>query len=123
LITLELGQQPLVEAEYSAVRHTESEAAMWMNLVVGLAGSVLLVVLLVLAERELKKMMRRHLDRSRRFIRSVVYLAGVAAWAYASYAPLHRFGGLWWFMSFLVVSGLWKLVVDVLIFGVPDRPE
>ncbi len=54
------------------------------NLVVGLVGAVLLIVLLVPAERELKKLTRRHLDHSRRVIRSVVFLAGAAAWAYAS---------------------------------------
>jgi hypothetical protein len=96
---------------------------MLSKLVVGLVGTVLLFVLLVPAERELKKLTRRHLDRSRRVIRSVVFLAGVAAWAYASYVPLYRFGAEWWFMSFLVVVGLWKLVGDVLIFGVPDRPD
>lgn len=98
--------------------------AVWSNLVLGLVGMVLLLVLLVQAERVLKARTRRHLDRSRRVIRSVVFLAGAAAWAYASYAPLYRSGRQWWwFASFLVAAGVWKLVVDVLIFGVRDRPD
>ena len=96
---------------------------MSIDLVFGLLGMVLLLVLLALAERALMNLTRRHLDRSRRVIRSIVFLAGVAAWAYASYVPLYRFGRQWWFISFLVVTGLWKLVVDVLIFGVPNPPD
>lgn len=97
---------------------------MWGILVMGLGGIVLLLVLLVQAERALKALTRRHLDRSRRVTRSVVFLAGAAAWAFASYAPLYRSGRQWWwFASFLIVAGVWKLVVDVLIFGVPDRPD
>lgn len=96
----------------------------WSNLAVGLVGVVLLLVLLVQAERALKALTRRHLDRSRRVIRAFMFLAGTAAWAYASYAPLYLSGRQWWwFASFLVVAGVWKLVVDILIFGVPDRPD
>jgi cytochrome c oxidase assembly factor CtaG len=96
----------------------------WSKLVVGLVGMVLLLVLLVQAERALIVRTRRRLDRSRRALRSFVFLVGVAAWAYASYAPLYLSGRQWWwFASFLVVAGVWKLVVDILIFGVPDRPD
>lgn len=97
---------------------------MWSDLAVGIVGTVLFLVLLAQAERALKALTRRHLDRSRRVIRSGVFLAGAGAWAYASYVPLYRFGSeWWWFAGFLVVAGVWKLVVDVLIFGVPDRPD
>lgn len=97
---------------------------MWNNLVLGLVGVVLLLVLLVQAERALKALTRRRLDRNRRVIRSGVFLAGTAVWAYASYAPLYRSGRQWlWFASFLIVAGVWKLVVDVLIFGVPDLSD
>jgi hypothetical protein len=92
------------------------------NLIVGLIGLFLLIVLLVPAEHALLNLTHRRLDRSRRVVRAAVFLAGVCAWAYASYGPLYQLASQWWFISFLVVAGVWKLVVDVLIFGAPDRP-
>lgn len=92
------------------------------DLVLGLIGIVLFLVLLAPTERALLNLTRRHLDRRRRVIRSIVFLAGMAAWAYLTYQPLYRLSRVWWFVGFLVVAGLWKLVVDVLIFGAPDRP-
>jgi hypothetical protein len=96
---------------------------MFGNLAVGLVGLVLLLVLLVPAERALLNVTRRRLDRRRRVPRALLFLVGVASWGYVSYAPLYGSAGRWWFISFLVVAGVWKLVVDVLIFGVPDRAD
>lgn len=90
------------------------------DLVVGLLGLVLLLALLGPAEGALLRFTRRHLNRSRRVVRAFLFLAGVAAWGYFSYAPLYRSSRQWWFFSFLIVAGLWKLIVDVLIFGVRD---
>jgi hypothetical protein len=93
------------------------------NQVVGLV--VLWLVVLLPAEAALLKLTRRRLDlrSSRRVIRSLVFLAGVAAFVYAFYEPLYRSGRQWWIICFFVVSGLWKLLVDVLIVGVPDRTD
>jgi len=93
------------------------------ELVVGVVGLVLLLVLLGPAEHGLLKLMDRHLNRSRRVIRAFLFLAGVAAWAYLSYVPLYQFNRQWWFISFLIVAGVWKLVVDVLIFGVQNAKD
>ena len=93
------------------------------DLVVGLVGLVLLLVLLGPAERGLLKLTHRHLNRSRRVIRAFMFLAGVSAWAYSSYVPLYEFSRQWWFISFLIVAGVWKLVVDVLIFGARDAKD
>ncbi len=93
------------------------------NLIVGLVGLLLLLVLLAPAERALLSLTRRRLDRSRRVVRSIVFLVGIFAWGYATYVPFYRVAAQWWFIGFLIVAGVWKLVVDVLLFGAPDRPE
>jgi hypothetical protein len=95
------------------------------SLVVYLVVTVLWVALLLPAERALLNLTRRHLDLrwSRRVIRSVAFFAGVAAFIYVFYEPLYRCGKQWWFISFFVVASLWKLLLDVLIVGVPDRSD
>jgi hypothetical protein len=87
--------------------------------------TVLWVVLLLPAERALLNLTRRRLDLrfGRRAIRSFVFAAGVAAFSYAFYEPLSRSGRHWWLISLFVVAGLWKLLLDVLIVGVPDRTD
>lgn len=95
------------------------------SLAMYLAITVLWLVVLVPAERALLNFTRRRLElrASRRVIRSVVFVAGVAAFCYAFYEPLNRSGKQWWYISFFVVAGLWKLLADVLIVGVPDRTD
>lgn len=93
------------------------------DLLVGLVGLLLLLVLLGPAERLLLKLTHRHLNRSLRVIRAFAFLAGVATWGYLSYAPLYELSRQWWFFSFLIVAGAWKLVVDVLIFGARDAKD
>ena len=90
-----------------------------------LVVTVLWVALLLPAERALLSVTRRRLDLrfSRRVVRSVVFVAGVAAFVYAFYGPLYRSGRHWWYISFFVAAGLWKLLLDVLIVGVPDRTD
>jgi hypothetical protein len=94
---------------------------MSVTLVINVIALILLLVLLAAAERALIKLTRRHLDRSRRVIRAIVFLLGIGGWGWISYFRLFPAGGEWWFVSFLVVAGVWKLLVDVLIFGVPER--
>ncbi|HTW75988.1 MAG TPA: hypothetical protein VMD56_13835 [Steroidobacteraceae bacterium] len=93
------------------------------DLWVGIVGLVLLLALLPAAEHALKKLTRRHLDRRRRVIRAFLFLIGVAAWAAVSYEAWFGRSRQGWFISFLIVAGAWKLVVDVLIFGVRDPPD
>ena len=98
---------------------------MSISLAMYLGITALWVMLLLPAERALLYLTRRRLDlrAGRRAIRSVVFVVGVAAFCYAFYEPLYRSGKQWWFISFFVVAGLWKLLVDVLIVGVPDRTD
>lgn len=91
------------------------------DLLWGLVALVLFIVILAPAERALLNLTRRRLDRSRRVIRSLLFLVGMGAWAYVSYIKVYRTSSEWWFIGFLIVAGLWKLIVDVLIFGVHDR--
>jgi Na+-driven multidrug efflux pump len=91
------------------------------SLVINVMALVLMLVLLAAAEQALKRLTGRRLDRSRRVLRAIVYLAGVCAWALVSYLGIFRGAGEWWFVSFLAVAGLWKLIVDLFIFGAPQR--
>ena len=90
------------------------------DLILGIAALVLFIALLAPAERALLNVLRRRLDRSRRVIRSFLFLVGVGAWAYVSYLKMYGTSSEVWFISFLIVAGVWKLIVDVLIFGVSD---
>jgi hypothetical protein len=91
------------------------------QLVWGIVALVLFIVLLAPAEHNLLRVTKRRLDRKRRVIRAFLFLAGVGAWAYVSYLRMYSSSSGWWFISFLIVAGIWKLIVDVLIFGVSER--
>lgn len=91
------------------------------TLVINVIALVLLLVLLAAAEHALLTLTRRQLDRSRRVIRAIAFLLGMGAWGLISYFFIFTAGGEWWFISFLAAAGIWKLVVDVLIFGTPER--
>lgn len=91
------------------------------DLIWGIVALVLFIALLAPSEYALLNVTRRRLDRSRRFIRSIVFLVGIGTWAFFSYVRWYRTSSEWWFIGFLIVAGLWKLTVDVLIFGVSDR--
>lgn len=92
------------------------------ELIWGIVALVLFIALLAPAEHALLNVTRRRLDRSRRVIRSIVFLVGIGTWAYLSYLQWYQTASEWWFIGFLVMAGVWKLIVDVLIFGVSDRP-
>ena len=92
------------------------------SLLIAIGALVLLLAGLGPAERALMRWTGRRLDRSRRVLRAFVFLFGIAAWGYGSYLRLYPISSNAWFFIFLLVAGLWKLIVDVLIFGVPDRP-
>jgi hypothetical protein len=91
------------------------------QLVWGIVALVLFIALLAPAEHTLLRVTGRRLDRSRRVVRSFLFLAGVGAWAYVSYLRMYSNSSSLWFISFLIVAGIWKLIVDVLIFGVSER--
>ena len=91
------------------------------ELIWGIVALVAFIALLAPAEHALLNATRRRLDRSRRVIRAIVFLAGIGAWAYLSYLKWYQTASEWWFIGFLIVAALWKLIVDVLIFGVSDR--
>lgn len=93
---------------------------MTKELLWGIAALVLFIALLAPAEHALLNAMRRRLDRSRRVIRSMLFLLGVGAWGYVSYLRMYGNSSELWFISFLIVAGVWKLIVDVLIFGFSD---
>ena len=91
------------------------------ELILAVVGLVLFIALLSQAERALLQVMQRRLDRSRRVIRALLFLVGILAWGYGSSLLWYRSASGWWFVIFLVVAGAWKLIIDVLVFGVPDR--
>ena len=91
------------------------------ELIWGIVALVLFIALLAPAEQALLNVTGRRLDRRRRVIRSIVYLLGIGAWAYLSYLKWYQTASEWWFIGFLIVACLWKLIVDVFIFGVSDQ--
>ncbi len=91
------------------------------ELIWGIVALVLFIVLLAPAEHALLNVTRRRLDRRRRVIRSMVFLLGIGIWAYLSYLKWYQTASEWWFIGFLIVAGLWKLIVDVLIFGLSEQ--
>lgn len=91
------------------------------DLILGIVALVLFIVILAPAERALLNVTRRRLDRRRRVVRAMLFLVGMGAWAYVTYIKVYPSSSEWWFFGFLIVAGLWKLTIDVLIFGVPDR--
>ena len=91
------------------------------DLIWGIVALVLFIVILAPAEHALLNVTRRRLDRSRRVLRALLFLVGVGAWAYVSYLRIYPSSSAWWFIGFLIVAGLWKLIVDVLIFGISER--
>lgn len=91
------------------------------DLIWGIVALVLFIVILAPAEHALLNVTRRRLDRSRRVPRAFFFLVGVGAWAYVSYLRIYPSSSEWWYIGFLIVAGVWKLIVDVLIFGISDR--